>query len=227
MKKKIAICALVCLFALTLCACGKNHFNIGEYVIEKREQLFTANDDLYSVSLSVGQREKDYNFDGIVNEMTPFAILTLNRNDNLPLANDTYSYIVTIGENSFSGFLTKNNDNSFSADLETEISENQTINTQISFTGYTFNKNLENTSSNFQVDSNSALKIAQKELKSDIENLINDKNVKIEIVTKIMKDYSSKELKNYYWYVGIISTNGDALGILIDANNGDVIAKKV
>ena len=44
---------------------------------------------------------------------------------------------------------------------------------------------------------------------------------------KIMKDHSNEDLKNYYWYVGIISTNGDTMGILIDANNGEIIAKKV
>jgi hypothetical protein len=42
-----------------------------------------------------------------------------------------------------------------------------------------------------------------------------------------MKDYSSYEIKNYYWYVGIISTNGDTMGVLLDANTGEDIAKKV
>ena len=60
----------------------------------------------------------------------------------------------------------------------------------------------------------------------EIENILKDKNVKIEVVMKIMKDYSQVDLKNYYWYVGAISTNGDTLGILIDANDGEIIAKK-
>ena len=46
-------------------------------------------------------------------------------------------------------------------------------------------------------------------------------------VMKILKDYSTEDLKNYYWYVGVVSTNGETLGILIDANSGDIIAKKV
>ena len=111
--------------------------------------------------------------------------------------------------------------------MEVNDFTNETINAQISFTGYTFNKDLENTGSNFQVDCASAVKVAEKELKDDIQNLLSDKNVKIEVVTKIMKDYSSQELKNYYWYVGVVSTNGDTMGILIDANTGEIIAKKV
>ncbi len=228
MKKKIAICALLGLSMFGLSACGKNNINLNDYLIEQREQLYTASDDLYSVSFSTGTRESDYNFDGVVNEMVPFGVLTLTRNDNLPLSNDSYAYIVTIGEESYSGFLSKNNnDNSYSADLEVNSVGDETINAQISFTGYTFNQNLENTSSNFEVDSASALKVAENELKKDVENLLSDKNVKIEVVMKIMKDYSSEEFKNYYWYVGIVSTNGDTLGILVDANTGEIIAKKV
>lgn len=225
-KKKILICLLFAFMITTLVACGKTSFNINEYVIEKRENLFAANDELYTVTFSTGVRETDYNFDGVVNEMVPFGVLTITRNDNLPLANDSYAYIVTIGENTFSGFLEKNNNNSYSADLETNTLGDEVINAQIGFTGYNFNKQLENVSSQFQVDSESALKVAEKELKDKIQNLTNDDNVKIEVIMKIMKDHSNAELKNYYWYVGVISTNGDTLGLLIDANTGDIIAKK-
>ena len=216
---------VVCLFAFV--GCGKSKINLSDYLIEQRENLFTASDDLYSVSFSTGLREKDYNFDGVINEKVPFGVLTLTRNENLPLANDTYTYIVTINEQTHTGFLEKGNNNSYSADLEVGTIGDETINVQISFTGYTFNQDLINTSSSFNVDSNTALSIAQKELGEDIQNLLKDKNTKIEVVMKLMKDFSSEELKNYYWYVGIISTNGDTLGILIDANNSDIIAKKI
>ncbi len=227
MRKKFALFTLLAVMICCFSACGKNNIDLNNHIIEKRENLFVANDNLYSVSLSTGEREKDYKFDGIVTEMVPFAVLTLTRIENLPLAVDTYSYIVTINDQSYSGFLEKaNNDNSYLTDLEVSITGEETINVSISFTGYTFNKNLENISSNFQVDSNAAIKIAQKELKENLNNLTNDKNVKIEVVMKIMKDFSSEELKNYYWYVGIISTNGETLGILVDANTGNIIAKK-
>ena len=227
-KKKITILSLFALMVLCLSACGKSNINLKDYVIEKREHLYTACDNLYSVSFSTGMRESDYNFDGVVNKMVPFGVLTLTRNENLPLTNDTYSYIVKIDDKSYSGFLEKsNNDNSYSADLEVNTLGNENINVQISFTGYTFNKDLQNTSANFQVDHNTALKLAQKELKKEINNLLTDKNVKIEVITKVMKDYSNDELKNYYWYVGVVSTNGQTLGILLDANNGETIAKKV
>lgn len=226
-KKKILVFLLIAFFVLSLSGCSNSSVNLSDNIIEKRENLFTASNDLYTVNFSTGLREKDYNFDGAINEMVPFGVLSISRNDNLPLANDNYSYTVTINEQNYSGFLTKSaTDNSYLTDLEVNTVGDEKINVQISFTGHTFNKDLENVSASFQVDCNSAIKVAQKELKKELENVTADKNVKIEAVMKIMKDFSSPELKNYYWYVGVVSTNGDTMGILIDANNGNIIAKK-
>ena len=226
-KTKIMFCAMFGLFAIILSACGTTNISLADYLIEHRNNLFTSSDNLYSVSFSTGLREKDYNFDGEISELIPFGILTLTRNDGQPLANDVYSYIVTIDGTAHSGYLEKSTNNSFSADLEVNTTGKEEINVQISFTGYTYKQNLENTGSNFQVDSLTAIKVAENELKKELQNLLKDKNVKIEVVMKIMKDYSIKESKNYYWYVGIISTSGNTMGILIDAQNGDIIAKKV
>ena len=227
MKKKIFVLLLVLVSIFPFSACGKEKINISNYLIEEREHLFTANDDLYNVSLSSGKREVNYNLDGVVNELTDFAILTLYRNDFKSLANDTYSYVVTINNENLTGFLKKNEiDNLYSTDLEIAIPADATINVKISFTGYSFNKDLVNTSRDFAVDKNTALNLANNELIKDVENIVSDGS-KIEVVTKILKDHSSPELKNYYWYIGVISTNGETLGLLIDANSGDVIAKKV
>lgn len=228
MKRKILVFMMLAVSIFSLSACGNSKINLADCVIEERNTLFTACDDNYSVSLSSGLREKDYNFDGIINEKIDFAILTLTRNDSLPMAKDNYTYVVTINNDSKTGFLEKSEtDNSYSIDLGVKVQESDSVNVQISFTGYTFNQDLENTSSSFSVDTTTALDIANKELKEELKNITSDKNVKIEAVMKILKDYSSEEIKNYYWYVGVISTNGDTLGILIDANTGNIIAKKV
>lgn len=227
MKKKILIFALLAISTLSLSACGQSSVDLKNYLIEERTNLFTASDDIYSTTFSTGKREADYNFDGVINEMQDFGILTLSRNDNSSLATDTYTYILTINDEQHTGFLTKNpTDNNYSADLGVTAKNDDIIKVQISFTGYTFNKDMSNISNEFSVDSNAALKIANKQLKEDIENVTQD-NAKIEVVMKILKDYSSGDLKNYYWYVGVVSTNGETLGILIDSSSGNVVAKKV
>lgn len=228
MKKKFLLfgIALSCVFLLSACA-TKKELDLNNYIIEQRDNLYVAMDDLYSATLSSGLREENYSFDGAITNKVPFAILTFSKLDNLPLANDTYSYTITIGEEQLTGSLEKSQlDNTYSVDLEKEIANDAVINLQIKFTGYNFNKEMENISSSFQVDCPTAIKIATKELKNEIKNTLNENN-KIEVVTKILKDYSSSEVKAYYWYIGVVATSGETFGILIDSSTGNIIAKKV
>lgn len=228
MKKKILIFMMLAISIFSLSACGKSEVKLADYLIEERNNLFVACDELYHVSLSSGLRENDYNFDGIITDKVDFGVLTLSRLDNCPLANDNYAYVVKINDKSLSGFLIKNEtNNTYTVDLGVQASDDAVVSVEISFTGYTFKKDMENISSSFGVDKTTALSIASNELQEDLKNLMSDKNVKIEVVMKILKDYSSQDTKTYYWYVGAISTNGDTLGILINANNGEIIAKKV
>ena len=227
MKKKFLLAMLIMCCIVGFVGCGKSSFNISDYLIEKRDTLFTANDDLYCVTFSTGLREENYNFDGTVNKLIPFGILTISRLDNQPMANDAYSCIVEINDQSYSGFLEKGSNNSYSIDLEVSALCEDNITASVSFTGYTFKQQLQNVNKDFEVDQQTALKIAEKELKQPINTILKNKNVKIEMVAKIMKDHSSADLKNYYWYVGVISTNGDSLGVLISTTTGEIISKKV
>jgi len=227
MKKKILIMFMLVVGLLSLTACKKNEINLHNHLIEDRQNLFVATDNNYTVTLSSGLRESNYCFDGIVGEKTNFAILSLFRNDGKNLAKDTYSYTVTIGEENITGFLEKSEiDNSYSVDLQVAIPTESIIKAQISFTGYSFNQELQNISCQFNVDNNTAISIANEQLKSNIENIVNS-NSNIEVVTKILCDNSASDISNYYWYVGVIATSGDTLGILIDANSGEILAKKV
>ena len=229
-RSKNSIIALVLLVmgVITFSACGKHEININDYLIEDRQTLYTAEDGLYSVTLSTGMREQNYSFDGIINEMVPFAVLTFSRLDSNPLANDSYTYIVDIGEESYTGFLEKTNgENSYSVDLEATAPTDAVVNVRITFTGYSFNEELANISNEFTVDTATAIDIANRELKNELSNITSDKNNKIEAIIKILKDYSNSEIKSYYYYIGILSTSGETLGILIDTTSGDIIAKKV
>ncbi len=228
MKKKILICMMLAIALLGFTACGSSKIDLNDHLIERRNNLFVAEDELYCVSFSSGQHEQNYALDGIKNAMEDFGILTLNRLDGNPLANDTYTYIVTINDQQYTGYLESSAvDNSYSADLAVAVNDDAVINVQISFTGYNINKDLTNVSSSFNVDSSTALSIANEELSEGISNITSDKNVSFEVVMKILKDSSNPEGISYYWYVGVVSTNGDTLGILIDANSGDIVAKKV
>ena len=229
MKKKILVCALLIFSSCLLFACGNSKkIDIANHTIEERNHLFSAYDDIYSLTFSSGVREKDYALDGVKNEMIDFSVLSLSKLDGSSLSNDTYTYVLTINDQTHTGYLEKSEvDNSYNADLGLNISAEDVIKAKITFTGYCFEKDLVNISHEFTINKDEAIEKANKELKKELKELTSDKNNKIETVIKIVKDYSTSEVKRYYWYVGIISTNGDTLGILIDTNTGDIIAKKV
>ena len=117
--KKIFILTLLLTFIFGLTACGKNTIKLQDYLIEERNNLFTAQDNLYNVTFSSGLREKNYNYDGKIDEKVEFGVLTLMRNDSNPLANDKYSYTIRINDEEFNGVMEKSPvDNSYAVDIE-------------------------------------------------------------------------------------------------------------
>ena len=50
MKKKFLFAIIISFCILNFVGCGKSGFNISNYLIEKRDTLFTANDELYCVT---------------------------------------------------------------------------------------------------------------------------------------------------------------------------------
>ena len=227
MKKKILCLAILALCVFGLSACKTTKIDLGDYLVEERNNLFTAEDDNYSVTFSSGMREKDYALDGVKGEMVDFGVLTIARIDRQPISSSGCKYILTINDEILRGDLTKSElDNTYSCDLEKAVDNESKIHVQINLTGYTFEKDLVNTSNEFSVDKSAAIKLANSELGDALNNFKKDKN-SFEAVMKIVKDYSSSDVKNYYWYIGVISQNGETLGVLIDATNGEVIAKKI
>ena len=227
MKKKYVIIAILLIGLFCFTGCGKSKIDLNNYLIEQRTTLFTGSDKLYTVSYSGGMREENYSLDGKVNKLIPFGVITLTRTDGEPLAKDNYTYTVKINDQEYTGSLQEANSTSYCADLQINAPTDATIDVTINFTGYIFNSQLANTSNKFKTNLNGAIKIANSELQENLTQMLKDKSNQIEVVTKIIKDYTNSEVESYYWYVGIVSTNGQTLGLLIDANTGSVIAKKI
>ncbi len=225
MKKKILCFALLALSIFSFTACKTQKINLCDHLIEERYNLFTAEDDTYCATYSSGMREKDYALDGVKNEMVDFGVITFSRIDRQKIKADNCNYIITIDDEVLQGQLTKfEDDNTFSVDIGKKANQDSSVSIQLNFADITFDKTMKNTTGEFSVDKDAALSIAGNELDEQIQNFQKNKN-DFEVLMKIVRDYSSET--NYYWYVGVVGKDGSTLGILIDANSGDVIAKKV
>lgn len=229
MKKKIFICLVLLVGVLSFTACGKTELNLADYVIEERFNIYSGVDNDYMVTFSSGMREENYDLDGVKNNMVEFGILTISKIDYTAMKVQDYTYSINIGEFNTTGNLTKNDyyNGCYSIDINKAALNNEPINVVITANNVSFNKELANNSKEFSVDKNAALNIAGNEIKNKVDELMHDKNNKIEVVVKITNDYSTMGVKNYYWYVGVISTNNETIGVLIDAKTGDIISKKV
>ncbi len=229
MKKKIFVCLLLLVAVFSFTACGKTDVNLADFVIEERYNIYSGADNNYMVTFSSGMREENYALDGIKNNMIEFGILTISKIDNTAMKQQDYSYNITIGDFNASGTLTKNDyyNGCYSVDVNKAALNNEPVTVNITANNVAFSKELDNNSKDFSVDKSAALNIANSELKTEVSELTKDKNNKIEVVVKIINDYSTMGVKNYYWYVGVISTNNETIGVLIDANTGDIISKKV
>lgn len=229
MKKFLCVLsALVC--GVLMVGCGSNEkakTDFNSHLIEVRNNLFAGEDNTYYASLCTGQREKEYALDGVVNELTPFGIVTLGRLDNESLSSASYPFTLVVNGENIVGSLEKSPyDNTYSADIEREIPKDATVQLQLVVDGTNFDKTLENVSNSFTVTKDSALNIACETLAESIKNMSDGEGNSSEAFIKILKDYSGENNK-YYWYVGIISPEGKTSGVLIDTMNGEIISKKL
>lgn len=229
MKKFLCVAsAIIC--GILMVGCGntekaKTDFN--SHLIEVRNNLFVGQDEVFYASVCTGQREKDYALDGVVNELTPFGIVTISRLDNEPLNKETYNFTLVINGENTTGSLEKSPyNNTYSADIEKEIPQDAEVVLQVAVDGVNFDKSLENVSNSFTVSKDRAISIACETLTDSVKSLSTETGNSSEAFIKILKDYSGENNK-YYWYVGIISPEGKTSGVLIDATSGEVISKKL
>lgn len=238
MKKQIfkniakAFCALVLVVVtVSFYGCKKKAEvvvdNINNHIIESRNAIFAGANDNFFATFCVGEREEPYALDGVVNEKVPFGIVTFSRRDNKALLENSYPFSLTINGEAITGELEKSPyDNTYSADIGQSVGDDAEISLTVNGENITFNETLFNESKNFQVSQAQAISIAGEELKDVISEMLNAEDNSCEAMVKIMKDYSSDSNK-YYWYVGMVCSNGKTAGILIDTNSGEVISKKV
>lgn len=228
--KKVLLILTAILSMIAFVGCGsskKNETNFNNHLIEIRNNLFAGEDDTYYATVCTGEREQDYALDGVVGNLVPFGIVTLARLDNERLGSDEYPFTLIVNGENVTGCLEKSPyDNTYSADIEQVIADDAEIELKLVVDGNNVSQTLTNVSSSFGVDKDRAITIACDELSDSIKNISKEKGSVSEAFIKILKDYSG-ESNRYYWYVGIISPEGKTSGVLIDANSGDIISKKV
>lgn len=220
----LAICIIVfCIFAFgcTQSLYGMAESNISEY----RKNLFIGSDDNIVASLTSGQREDNYLYDGKPGKLVDFGMLTVKYTGTTP--EYLPSYTLTIDGQEYTGTMQFNTINgTFAADIGKQIKDNADVYLRLHSDLGDEQLSMPCVSCNFKIDYNSAFKIAVDQMKDVINSKIDDSGIlNGEFFIKIIGD-RQVDVNNIYWYVLFVGTDGTSNACVIDTQSGAVISSK-
>ncbi len=194
---------------------------------EVRYNLFVGKNENFSVKFTSGFREDPYVIDGISESKKEFGVITVkifNEQNFNADENEIFEYVITINDTDYDGTFEQNPfDKTFVADIETFVLDESKVEIKLTFQGKTFESELVNVSKNFKISHKDALDIFIKEHEKNIENYIKN-GINFEIYVKILGD-DSVASEQYYFYICLISTNNDTINLIINPQNGEILAK--
>lgn len=223
LKNKFII-FLIC-FTFLLCGCN-NKINevIQDKISEVRFNLFNVNTDEINIDFTSGFREDPYILNGKSENKKEFGVVTITFLKEIEDKNTLPNFVITINDMDFDGELELNPfDQTYVQDIETFVLDDATISIKVMWNNYSFESTLKNISKNFNINHSKALNIFIKEYKKEIKNLLKS-NVDFEVYIKILNDPNFVENKNYF-YVCLITNNGESMSIIIDPFSQEILAK--
>ena len=226
--RKIIICA--CFFVVSLLIVGCSSANLIEIVktnlSEIRNNLFVGQTDNLIVSVSTGEREKDYKLDGRHTENIEFCLLTCIVLNNKEFKKcRTYSAEIN-GQTYVGEFEVNPYDNSLVVDLGFKLNESANILVSVNLDEVNESTKLKNISTSWNISGFDALEIATKKLKKELKTYILGSEFNMEAYLKILYDFDN--LQNpYYWFISFIGNDDKQFSIVIDVNSGEIITAKI
>lgn len=221
---------VLCLSVIMLSGCFNNKlYNLSSNKLaEVRYNLYHGKTNDIEVSLMSGKREKDYIINGYCTEPVEFGVLTYKiLDENLELNGEQF-FVLVVGTTRYDGNLEKNPfDGTYVADLKKIIQSDLKITAKIMIGTFVHETELTSATKDWAVNHEEALKIACKELKTELETFIENGEFAAEVYVKIITDKEfNKESDTYFWYVNFVNINGKTLAIIINPTTKEVLAKK-
>lgn len=225
--KKSKFLLISVFFAICFCffGCGNNqNLIIQEKLSEVRYNLFMCQNDEVVVKFSSGFREDPYILNGKSENKKEFGIITVKFLKNIPNKSSLPTFVITISDMDFDGEFELNPfDQTYVQDIETFVLDESSVYIKISFGDFSFESSLKNVSKDFVINHKDALNTFVKTYQKDIQQILKSGG-DFEIYVKIINDPSLEIDKNYF-YVCLISTIGESYSVVIDPQNGNILAK--
>ena len=199
--KKLIIFLLVIVTVSGLCGCAE-HAN--ESISYKQTSYLIGECDEFNLTVISGQRESPYVMDGERGDLVEFCTVTLKPSSDEGV-NQSYTYEVTVDENSYTGSLNKDTfGTTLSGDIGVDIGSVMTS-IVVKFGDVSRTVMLENMMSNALISGEDALDIAEGALEEALSQLPEED--KREVYLKFVSDIVGDE-SVYYWYVAYVGEGG-------------------
>lgn len=224
-KSKNLLVLILILLCIPFFGCSNNLRTLVQNKLsEVRYNLFMACNDEIIVKFSSGFREDPYILNGKSENKKEFGIITVKFLK--PISNKTSlpSFVITISDMDFDGEFELNPfDQTYVQDIETFVLDESSVYIKISFADFSFESSLKNVSKDFAISHKDALNTFVNTYQKEIQQILKS-NHDFEIYVKIINDPSLEIDKNYF-YVCLISTIGESFSMVIDPQNGNILAK--
>lgn len=220
MMKKLIVAFSLVFILFGVAGCGKT---INNHVEENMSEItkdfyFGENDSVYA-TLSVGERESSYLYNGQSTESVDFALLTLTFKNGSSL--NTVEVVLNDGTNSYDVELMSDDMSvDFMADIVNLFSFGE------AFTLSYNNENVELTriSDEFGIDYQEALNIACENLKEELESCKSYNNFNAECYLRVLRE-KENNFDNLYWCFTCLNYEGESFSIVFSTVDGEILAK--
>lgn len=223
MKKIFSLFLFLIMVSISfvLVGCKANRAQIQDNISDIRYGIYDAKNDMAKATYVYGERENPYKPDGISNPKTSFGIISITFNTKPEL--EKIDFTLKYGEKTINGQLEKSPFTSeYLADIGEQISSETPLELEIKLNEKTIQLILKKQSTNWEIDSAKALKIGEKALKDEIDEM--KRQGKCEYYLKIIADTKSN-FGQYFWAFTVISENGTKHTVVFAPNNEQILVK--
>jgi len=215
MKKYLVF--VLCFLSTFICfGCGKTTSDLTRENLSEIVENYFYGEGCFNVSVSSGEREKEYVYNGIKTESVEFAIFSLYTKSNAEII-EVKIYIDDEIINS--KFELNRISGAYIFDLEKKVNVENEI-----YVEYNNEKIRVNCiSNNFKIDNVKALEIGVKCFNDEMENLISQKQFNGECYLRIIDNRN--DFQKVFWYFYVYAKNKTTYSCVIDCYSGEIIVK--
>ena len=215
MKKPISAFLLILSMLPALTACGG--YDYSAHISEAKSDLFCAETDEFTVTVSCVSREYPYVADGITCPMNSVMEVSL-----VPAKSQICDYeVYLLGETTWGGetsFRTYAGDYFYSESVRKFPEGSFTV--QIKWEDETRELTATSVKNEKTLSANEILEYAIKAEKETVKQMTRDGNFLGEFYIRLLRRNIN------YYYVGITDLNGTTVSLLLDSETGEVLAKR-